>query len=109
MIGGSGERLTLRVAAQCADIWNYSAGDVETLRHKVRVLHEHCAAVGRDPAEIELSLQYAIDYADLPGTAETIRTFVGAGVTHLVLNLRAPYPPGIVARLVDEVIPRIRG
>ena len=109
VIGGSGERLTLRVAARHADVWNYSAGDVETFRHKVRVLHEHCAAVGRDPGEIELSVQAPVDAADLPGTAETFRRYVAAGATHLVLYLRPPYGPEIVGRLAAEVIPRIRG
>jgi F420-dependent oxidoreductase-like protein len=109
VIGGGGEQLTLRVTAQYADVWNFSGGDIEVFRHKVRVLHEHCAAVGRDPGEIELSLQQAVDYDDLPGTVETFRRFVEAGATHLVLNLRPPYPSGIIQRLASEVIPRIRG
>jgi alkanesulfonate monooxygenase SsuD/methylene tetrahydromethanopterin reductase-like flavin-dependent oxidoreductase (luciferase family) len=54
MIGGSGERKTLRTVARHADIWN-AMGDVEFLRHKVDVLHRHCEEVGRDPAEIELT------------------------------------------------------
>jgi alkanesulfonate monooxygenase SsuD/methylene tetrahydromethanopterin reductase-like flavin-dependent oxidoreductase (luciferase family) len=108
VIGGSGEKLTLRVAAQHADIWNSTAGDVETFRHKVGILHEHCAAVGRDPNEIELSIQHAVNYADVPGTVESFRRFVDAGATHLVLNLRPPFPAGVVDLLVDELIPRIR-
>jgi alkanesulfonate monooxygenase SsuD/methylene tetrahydromethanopterin reductase-like flavin-dependent oxidoreductase (luciferase family) len=52
MIGGSGERKTLRTVARYADMWN-GMGSVERLRRKVGVLEEHCAAVGRDPAEIE--------------------------------------------------------
>jgi alkanesulfonate monooxygenase SsuD/methylene tetrahydromethanopterin reductase-like flavin-dependent oxidoreductase (luciferase family) len=52
MIGGSGERKTLRTIARYADMWN-GMGTVEFLRHKVEVLERHCAEVGRDPAEIE--------------------------------------------------------
>jgi len=52
MIGGSGERKTLRTVAKYADQWN-AMGGVEKLRHKTDVLLAHCAAVGRDPAEIE--------------------------------------------------------
>jgi alkanesulfonate monooxygenase SsuD/methylene tetrahydromethanopterin reductase-like flavin-dependent oxidoreductase (luciferase family) len=52
MIGGSGEKKTLRTVAEYADQWN-AMGSVEKLRRKVDVLAEHCAAVGRDPAEIE--------------------------------------------------------
>ena len=51
MIGGSGEKKTLRTVAKFADQWN-AMGGVEKLRRKVEVLHEHCEAVGRDPAEI---------------------------------------------------------
>jgi alkanesulfonate monooxygenase SsuD/methylene tetrahydromethanopterin reductase-like flavin-dependent oxidoreductase (luciferase family) len=55
MIGGSGEKKTLRIVATYADMWN-AMGTVETLRHKVEVLREHCAAVGRNFAEIELTV-----------------------------------------------------
>lgn len=51
MIGGSGEKKTLRTVARYADMWN-AMGSVEKLRHKDAVLRDHCTAVGRDEAEI---------------------------------------------------------
>jgi F420-dependent oxidoreductase-like protein len=51
MIGGSGERRTLRLVAQYADLCNVSGGPA-TLAHKLDVLRGHCIDVGRDPAEI---------------------------------------------------------
>ena len=54
MIGGSGEKKTLRTVAAYADIWN-AMGAVDFLTRKVEVLHRHCDDVGRDPAEIEFS------------------------------------------------------
>jgi F420-dependent oxidoreductase-like protein len=51
LVGGGGERRTLRLAARHADICNVS-GDAETVRHKLEVLDAHCAAVGRDPKEL---------------------------------------------------------
>ena len=54
MIGGGGEKVTLRIAAKHADEWNVW-GTVETLRHKMSVLDAHCEDVGRDPAAIERS------------------------------------------------------
>ncbi len=54
MIGGSGERKTLRSVAKYADMWN-AMGSVEKLRHKISVLRTHCESVGRDFAEIELT------------------------------------------------------
>jgi F420-dependent oxidoreductase-like protein len=51
MIGGSGEKRTLRLVAQYADMCNVSGGP-DTVRHKLEVLRGHCADVGRDPAEV---------------------------------------------------------
>ena len=107
VIGGGGERLTLRVAARYADVWNFIGTDAETFRHKVRVLHEHCAAVGRDPGQIALSVQARVDYDDLPATVAALRPVVEAGATHIILMLTYPYPDGIVARLADEVVGRV--
>jgi probable F420-dependent oxidoreductase len=55
LIGGGGERKTLRLVAQHADIW-HSFSDAQTLRHKAGVLERHCAGIGRDPSEIERSI-----------------------------------------------------
>jgi F420-dependent oxidoreductase-like protein len=54
MIGGSGEKRTLRLVAQYADMCNVG-GDVSTLKHKIDVLRRHCADVGRDPAEVRVT------------------------------------------------------
>ena len=51
LIGGGGERKTLRLTASYADMWN-GFGDVATIGHKLEVLREHCDAVGRDPGQI---------------------------------------------------------
>jgi F420-dependent oxidoreductase-like protein len=107
VLGGSGEQLTLRVVARHANVWNFVGGPVDTFKHKVDILRQHCAEVGRDSAEIELSIQAMVDYDDLPGTARRIQEFVDAGATHLILNLRYPYPDGIIARLAEEVLPRV--
>jgi F420-dependent oxidoreductase-like protein len=104
VIGGGGEQRTLRVVARYADVWNFAGGDAETFRHKVQVLHDHCAAIDRDPKEIELSVQARVNYDDVGQTVSALRPFIEAGATHLVLTLTYPYPDGIVTRLADEVI-----
>jgi len=111
VIGGGGEQLTLRIVAEHADIWNFPGvrAPVEEFVHKVSVLHRHCESVGRDPSEIALSIQPMVDYDDLDVTRRTVQAFVDAGASHIVLNLRYPYPDGIVRRLADELIPRING
>jgi alkanesulfonate monooxygenase SsuD/methylene tetrahydromethanopterin reductase-like flavin-dependent oxidoreductase (luciferase family) len=55
MVGGGGEKKTLRIVAQYADIWN-AFGTPDTLARKDGILREHCAAVGRDQATIERSV-----------------------------------------------------
>jgi len=52
LVGGSGERRTLRLAAQFADMTHWFSGSLDVLRHKTEVLAEHCEAVGRDPSMI---------------------------------------------------------
>ncbi len=54
LIGGGGEKKTLRLVAQHADIW-HTFGDPVVMERKIGILRQHCADVGRDPAEIEIS------------------------------------------------------
>ena len=54
MVGGGGEKRTLRLVAQYADMCNFF-GDVAMIRHKIDVLHRHCKDVGRDPTEVTIS------------------------------------------------------
>jgi F420-dependent oxidoreductase-like protein len=49
LIGGGGEKKTLRLVAQYADVWNATTSIADELAHKIDVLHRHCEAVGRDP------------------------------------------------------------
>jgi len=56
LIGGGGEKKTLRLVARHADIW-HSFPDPDTLKRKLGILAEHCAAEGRDIAEIEISVE----------------------------------------------------
>lgn len=82
LVGGSGERRTLRLVAKYADACNLF-GDPTTLRHKLEVLDRHCAEVGRDPAEITktalCSVVAAADDADAQAHLE--RVAAARGVT----------------------------
>jgi len=104
VIGGSGEQLTLRVVARYADIWNFVGGSVEDFRHKQEVLARHCEAIGRDPATITRSIQSMINYNNIGETRDTIRPYIAEGASHIVLNLRAPYPENIVHRVSEEIV-----
>ena len=61
MIGGDGEKRTLRAVARYAQKWNTPFTDAATLTRKREVLAAHCADIGRDPAEIEITAQVAYD------------------------------------------------
>ncbi|WP_285549836.1 LLM class F420-dependent oxidoreductase [Actinoplanes regularis] len=63
LIGGGGEKKTLRLTAKYADIW-HSFSDPETLERKLGILAGHCADFGRDPAEIEVSVLATTDNRD---------------------------------------------
>ena len=84
LIGGGGERKTLRLVAQHADIW-HSFGDVATVRRKSAILAEHCADVGRDPAEIERSVGVQGDPAR-GGPA-----LLDAGITLFTVGVGGPH------------------
>jgi alkanesulfonate monooxygenase SsuD/methylene tetrahydromethanopterin reductase-like flavin-dependent oxidoreductase (luciferase family) len=72
MIGGAGERKTLRIVAQHADIWNVF-GTPETVAHKDEVLRAHCADVGRDPEAIERTVGCKVTIRATEAEAERVR------------------------------------
>ena len=104
VIGGSGEQLTLRVVAKYANIWNFVGGSIDVFKHKSEVLNGYCEEIGRNPAEIERSIQERMNYGDLGASIERMRPYIQEGATHIILNLTAPYPENIVHRLAEEVV-----
>jgi F420-dependent oxidoreductase-like protein len=85
LVGGSGERRTLKLVARHADACNLF-GDRDTVRHKVEVLHRHCADEGRDPAEVAVTV---LSTADAPSTEDDVgryRAFAEAGVDTVIVN-----------------------
>jgi F420-dependent oxidoreductase-like protein len=110
VIGGGGEKLTLRVVAKHANEWNFNGKSVDEYRHKAGLLAEHCRAVGRDPSEIEHSAQFQPPApSDVGEFTDRLRSYVAAGVTHLVITCPQPYSPAGARWLWEEVVPRVRG
>ncbi len=83
LIGGGGEKVTLRIVAEYADIW-HGFGNVETLAHKMKVLDEHCAVVGRNPADIERSVGVQVTKIDM---ADALRE---TGAVEFTIGLNGP-------------------
>lgn len=102
LIGGGGEKKTLRIVARHADIWNI-AGAFDDIRRKDGVLREHCAAIGRDSAEIERNYHAGPIFIrdDVDEVMElTERTFEHHGLSGI-------YPPlmGTPEQLVAQLLP----
>ncbi len=85
MVGGGGEKVTLKLTAQYADLWN-GFGPPASWAHKNRVLDDWCAAVGRDPAEIERTVSITREQ-DID---DNLDAYVEAGCQHVILMSAAP-------------------
>jgi F420-dependent oxidoreductase-like protein len=105
-IGGTGRRRTLRMAAEHAAVWNAPGGSPEQVAELSAVLDGHCAAIGRDPAEIRRSVQIRAP-ADLSALPEQVRGFLAVGVTEIILIV-AGDPVGQAER-VAALLPDLRG
>ena len=84
LIGGGGEKVTLRLVAQYADVWN-TFPPASSYAHKNAVLDEWCAKVGRNPDEIERTID-----GD-PGQLRNVDELVKAGVQHVIVELGHPF------------------
>ena len=92
-IGGAGERVTLKLTAQYADLWN-TFPPVETWKHKNEVLTEWCEKVGRDPKAIERTCSInADDFSVVDG-------LLAAGAQQLIIRGAQPFD----MRPVEELL-----
>jgi F420-dependent oxidoreductase-like protein len=126
-IGGGGEQVTLRIAAQHADGWNVPFVDPAAYARKVEVLHGHCERLGRNPSTITKSVNLALawteedlrrqfaDMADfvrpsvLSGSAQQVidrvAAYRDAGAEWVIVALRAPFDADGMERFAAEVMP----
>jgi F420-dependent oxidoreductase-like protein len=109
LIGGGGERKTLRLVAQYADACNF-IGDASTVKHKVGVLRGHCEAVGRDPAEIEVTvLANAPEDAGADAIVRDAEALAAAGADTVVVRSTGPDPSRWLEESWGPVVPRLAG
>jgi F420-dependent oxidoreductase-like protein len=107
-IGGSGEKRTLRTAARVAQHWNYLGGPVEEFVRLRGVLADHCAAVGRDPAEITTSAHLWVapgSPADPAELARQAEAYAEAGLDVAIVYFHAPYDPGALPAVAKALAP----
>jgi F420-dependent oxidoreductase-like protein len=103
MIGGGGEKRTLRLVAQYADKCNVT-GDSATLTHKIEVLRRHCAEVGRDPAEIAITwMSPLILTTSDQNTAETRQMVAASGSPGEIAGFTIGQPHEIPDLVADHL------
>jgi F420-dependent oxidoreductase-like protein len=109
LIGGSGERKTLRFVARYADACNlFPAGHDEVAR-KLDVLAGHCETEGRDPAEIERTILAMTDPSeDVDAFLKEMEGYARAGIEKVMLVPGTDDPPGLVRDIGERVLPRLR-
>jgi F420-dependent oxidoreductase-like protein len=107
LIGGGGEKKTLRLVARYADACNLFAGD--DIRHKLDVLHRHCDDVGRDYATIERTAlgQLRRGRQAVPNLMTSCRSMARAGIQHYIVSLMDPLDVGLLDTIGREVVPAI--
>jgi probable F420-dependent oxidoreductase len=93
LVGGSGERVTLRLVAEHADAWN-TFGPPDNYRRKNTILDNWCHEIGRDPADIERTV--AIGNDDL----DRLEEYLDVGAQHLIFMAGHPFDLGELERLV---------
>ncbi|MCW2793402.1 MAG: luciferase family protein [Nocardioides sp.] len=108
LIGGSGERKTLRLVAQYADACNLFGEGPEVVAHKLEVLERHCADVGRDAAEIEKTMIFAGDpLADVDGFLRQMTEYAAVGIELVTMMPAGDDPVAWTTRVCEDVLPRL--
>ena len=100
VIGGGGEKRTLRIAALYADHWNLPFATPDQFRQKHEVLQAHCVDVGRNVDDIECSVQIALPADQDPReSADQASALGAAGVNTVIFTLRNPYRAEVIEPL----------
>lgn len=109
LIGGMGEKKTLRLVAQYAHACNLFDAGPDVIAAKLDVLARHCADVQRDPADIHKTIITGADpLADVDGFVAAMSTYAAMGVSTVWVGSAEPDLPGWVARVGELVLPRLR-
>ena len=108
MIGGNGERKTLRLVARYADVCNIIPSSVDEARHKFAVIERHCAEIGRDPSEIQRTvLGSFLDTSDPDAFLSDCEGLAALGVEVVQIRAMTPDPARFVGDFARSVVPRL--
>jgi F420-dependent oxidoreductase-like protein len=108
LIGGGGERKTLRLVARYADACNIN-GPPDEVAEKISILHRHCQDVGRDPAEIEVttSLGLADEVDDPDEVVRQAEVLASMGVDTVMARPVGPEPAGYLEKVWAPAVPNL--
>jgi F420-dependent oxidoreductase-like protein len=104
-IGGTGPNRTLRSVARWAQHWNHPGGSPEQLAASIEVLHQRCAEIGRDPAEILISTHLLVDPGDPAAVEAQVTAAAEAGVQLGIVYLTTPHTPSVLEPLASTLAP----
>lgn len=108
LIGGSGERKTLRLVARYADASNLFATDPATVAHKLDVLARHCEAEDRDPASIERTIITGADpLQDVSAFIAAMEAYAQLGIEKVWVSPPGPEPAAWVTRVCEQTVDRL--
>ncbi|MFA7322926.1 MAG: LLM class F420-dependent oxidoreductase [Candidatus Nanopelagicales bacterium] len=109
LIGGGGEKKTLRLVARYADACNLFGGDVDLVRHKIDVLARHCDEEGREFASVQKTLATGglAPVIDVDEFLSSMETYASMGVEQVWVSPTGPDPAAWVARFTEQVVPRL--
>jgi F420-dependent oxidoreductase-like protein len=109
LVGGSGERKTLRLVARYADACNLFAPEPSVVAHKLEVLARHCEAEGRDPDTIKKTiLGFGDPFTDADAFLTDMEDYAKLGVDLVEVMPLSPDPVGWVQQVTEQVLPRLR-
>jgi F420-dependent oxidoreductase-like protein len=104
LIGGGGEKRTLRLVAKYAQHWNLASGSVEEFLHKRDVLRRHCDEVGRDPSEITTSTHLRLPPdGNVGALVEQAESFAKEGLDIGIVYLPPPHRPDVLQPVADAL------
>jgi F420-dependent oxidoreductase-like protein len=108
MIGGGGERKTLRLVARYADASNIFGGTPEEVRHKLDVLRRHCEDAGRDPETVERTMIVRGDPTeDVDGFLSQMGEYAALGISMITMSPPTDDPVAWTTAMCERVVPRL--
>jgi F420-dependent oxidoreductase-like protein len=108
LIGGGGEKKTLRLVAKYADACNLFDAGFDELKRKLTILDGHCETIGRDPASIHRTAIAGGDpLADVDEFLVKMERYASIGIDQIWISPPGPDPAGYVSRLTETVLPRL--